>query len=131
MRAPVLAGSEGGPAARRSGSPAMVWRGPTVHHPSVEATYPGSGEGDPLAVPGVDREGRDRSEDAVTLDVDGELFDLLPDLQGGTHYTWLTGPRHGYGFSLSPTTDESIAKHREHIRGFLAEIDPSTGYLGK
>jgi hypothetical protein len=109
----------------------MDWRVPTVHHGCVEAPSPRSGEGDALAVPGVHCEGRDRSEDAVTLDVDGELFDLLPDLQGGTHYTWLTGPHHGYGFSLSPTTDEPMEKHREHIRGFLAEIDPSTGYLGE
>ena len=130
MRALVLAGSDGGPAAGVRLA-AMDWRVPTVHHGFVEATYPGSSEGDPLAVPGVDREACDRSQDAVTLDVDGELFDLLPDLQGGTHYTWLTGRHHGYGFSLSPTTDESMEKHREHIRGFLAEIDPSTGYLGE
>jgi hypothetical protein len=30
-------------------------------------------------------------------EVDGELFAIRPDEQGGTDYTWLSGPNNGYG----------------------------------
>lgn len=66
---------------------------------------------------------------SFTLEVDGELFELRPDQYGGTDYSWLSGPNPGYGFSLSPTPNVSLEKHRENIRGFLAQIDPTTGYL--
>jgi hypothetical protein len=80
------------------------------------------------AVPGVapDPAG---SVPAVTLEVDGELFAVRPDRRGGTRYTWLTGPNAGYGYGESPTPDRSAEEHRRSIRGFLAQIDPATGYL--
>lgn len=68
---------------------------------------------------------------SFTLEVDGEVFELRPDQYGGTDYSWLSGPNPGYGFSLSPTPNVSLDKHRENIRGFLAEVDPTTGYLGE
>ena len=99
-------------------------------HGCVDATYPGGNDVDPLAVPSRYRETeRDAGVPASTLEVDGERFTVHPDGQGGTHYTWLSGKNPGYGFSLSPTPSESLDVHRENIRGFLAGVDPSTGYL--
>ena len=96
----------------------------------MDATYPRGNDLDPFAVPGVYRGAE--SEPGVpsfTLEVDGELFDLRSDEQGGTHYTWLSGPNEGYGFSSSPTPRQSLEGHRENIRTFLAQIDPTTGYI--
>lgn len=79
----------------------------------------------------VARPGVARAEDAVPavrLGCDGELFELRPDKFGGTHYTWLSGPNPGYGFSVSPMADD-IERHRKNIRDFLAMIDPRTGYI--
>jgi len=97
---------------------------------SVDATYPGGKQADPLAVPGVYRVAE--SEPGVssyTLEVDGELFGLRSDGQGGTDYTWLSGPNKGYGFGLGPMPDQSLEAHRGNIRTFLAQIDPTTGYI--
>ncbi|MDG6103686.1 hypothetical protein Daura_24795 [Dactylosporangium aurantiacum] len=91
--------------------------------------YPDDSDGDPRAVPGVCPEPGDAAG-SVTLDVDGERFALRPNAFGGTDYTWLSGPNPGYGFGVSPTPDPSLDEHLEHIRGFLAQIDPATGYLG-
>jgi hypothetical protein len=66
---------------------------------------------------------------SFTLEVDGETFALSPDKFGGTDYTWLSGPNTGYGFSSSPTPNWSLDEHRENIRDFLAQIDPTTGYI--
>ena len=76
---------------------------------------------------------------AVTLDVDGELFEVRTDGRGGTHYTWLTGPNQGYGFGSGPiraygsgerpARDQTAEEHRAGIRAFLAGINPETGYL--
>jgi len=96
----------------------------------VDATYPGGNDGDPLAVPGVYHE--TESEPAVTsftIEVDGELFALRPAKHGGTDYTWLSGPNKDYGFSSSTTPNKSLEEHRERIRAFLAQIDPTTGYI--
>jgi hypothetical protein len=96
----------------------------------VKAVYPGDNDGGPKAVPGVCPEtGSGADVTSFTLEVDGEVFELRPDQYGGTDYSWLSGPNPGYGFSLSPTPKMSLDKHRENIRGFLAEIDPTTGYL--
>ena len=65
---------------------------------------------------------------ATQLVCDGETFELRPDEFGGTHYTWLTGPNRGYGFSASPTADD-VELHKANIRSFLAMIDPRTGYI--
>ena len=92
----------------------------------------GDGYGDLVALPGVDPTPEMAVPVAsVELDVDGEQFEIRPDQRGGTHYTWLTGPNSGYGFGGSPTHDASLDDHRENIRGFLAMIDPATGYIAE
>jgi hypothetical protein len=63
------------------------------------------------------------------LEVDGEMFALRPNEFGGTDYTWLSGPNRGYGFGASPTPNLSLDEHMENIRGFLAIVDPTTGYI--
>jgi hypothetical protein len=91
-----------------------------------------SGDGDgPPAVPAVYR-GTEGSPGPVlfTLDVDGERFAIRRAGYGGTAYDWLSGPNEGYGFGSSGTPDRPVEEHREHIRVFLAMIDPSTGYIG-
>ncbi len=94
----------------------------------MKAAYPG--DGDPEVVPGVCPE-TDSEADVTSfaLEVDGEVFALRPDQFRGTDYTWLSGPNPGYGFSVSPTPNVSPDEHRENIRDFLADIDPTTGYL--
>ncbi len=87
-------------------------------------------DAEPSGVPGVQPgTGEQPDGTTLTLEVDGERFALRPDEYGGTHYTWLTGRNDGYGFSLSPTPHHSAEQHRDHIRSFLAQIDPETGYL--
>lgn len=96
----------------------------------MDATVSRTPDDHPKAVPGVCHEpeiGADVT--SFTLEVDGEVFEVGPDQYGGTDYSWLSGPNPGYGFSLSPTPNVSLDKHRENIRWFLAEIDPTTGYL--
>lgn len=96
----------------------------------MEAIYPGGHDGDPLAVPGLHRDTESESGPASsTIEVDGEFFALRSDNQGGTDYAWLSGPNPGYGFGLSPTLNQSLEAHRESIRAFLAQIDPTTGYI--
>ena len=63
--------------------------------------------------------------------VDGETFGVRRrDSDGSHHYDWISGPNDGYGFSVSgggaPVGEEW---HTRAIRGFLAGIDPATGYL--
>lgn len=82
--------------------------------------------GDWAAWPGVNP--AHEAQPATTLDCDGEVFELRPAEHGGTHYTWLTGPNPGYGFTVSPTPDADD-EHRIHIRDFLSMIDPATGYI--
>jgi hypothetical protein len=81
------------------------------------------------AVPGVAPAEEDDSS-ATRLEVDGEVFDLRPAADGGAHYTWVNGPNPGYGFSISPAPN-TVDEHRAHIQGFLAMIDPITGYIGE
>lgn len=64
-----------------------------------------------------------------TLEVDGERFAIRQAGDGGTTYDWLSGPNQGYGFASSGTPNRSAEEHREHIRVFLAMIDPTTGYI--
>ena len=93
-----------------------------------------SGDGDgPPAVPAVYRGTEGRPGPVLfTLDVDGERFAIRRAAwgQGGTDYDWLSGPNKGYGFGSSGTPNRSVEEHREHIRAFLAMIDPNTGYIG-
>jgi hypothetical protein len=103
---------------------------PTAHDVYVKAIYPGDSDGDPGDVPAVHPETESETDvPSFMLEVDGERFALRPDKQGGTHYTWLSGPNPGYGFSQSPTPNMSRDEHRENIRSFLAQVDPSTGYI--
>jgi hypothetical protein len=67
---------------------------------------------------------------SLTLEVDGEMFALRPNEFGGTDYAWHSGPNPGYGFGASPTSGLSLDEHIENIRGFLAVVDPTTGYIG-
>lgn len=96
----------------------------------MKAIYPDSGSGDPEAGPGLCPE----TDGATgvrpcTLGADGEVFALSPNEFGGTDYAWLSGPNPGHGFGVSPTPDLSLDAHLENIRGFLAQVDPATGYI--
>ena len=92
---------------------------------------PSGGEHDPLAVPDVYRGPEGRPAPVLfTLTVDGEMLAIRPAAGGGTNYDWLSGPNKGYGFGSSGTPTRSAKEHREHIRSFLAMIDPATGYIG-
>lgn len=63
-----------------------------------------------------------------TPDVDGEQFAIRRTGDGGTAYDWLSGPNKSYGFGSSGTPNRP-EEHRDSIRGFLAMIDPNTGYI--
>jgi hypothetical protein len=65
----------------------------------------------------------------LTVEVDGERFAIRQAGDGGTNYDWLSGPNKGYGFASSGTPNRSVEEHREHIRVFLAMIDPNTGFI--
>lgn len=96
----------------------------------MKPIHPDNGAGDREAVPGLRPETEGAADvTPLTLDVDGEMFTLRPDEFGGTDYTWLNGPNPGYGFGASPTSNLSVAEHMENIRGFLAVVDPITGYI--
>jgi len=66
----------------------------------------------------------------LTMDVDGESFELRQNGRGGTNYDWLSGTNDGYGFGASPTEGSSLDDHRQRIRDFLNGIDPATGFIG-
>jgi hypothetical protein len=87
----------------------------------------GTGGWAPLAALPNDARDHDTA-DCTRLTCDGEVFEVRSDRSRGTHYTWLTGPNPGYGFTASPTVDDDV-QHRSNIRGFLAMIDPETGYI--
>ena len=83
---------------------------PTVQDGWVKAIYPGDGDGDPEAVPGVRPETEGEAHvPSFTLEVDGEVFALRSDRQGGTHYTWLSGPNPRLRIQSEPDT--------EHVAG--------------
>ena len=89
----------------------------------------GSSDGEWAAFPAVNPSSAAGDEEAAsTLEVDGEVFELRPDGVGGTHYSWISGPHRGYGFTMSPTS-ESSAEHRANIQDFLSLIDSATGYI--
>ena len=92
-----------------------------------------SGDGDgPVAVPSVCRGAAgDPGPVLFTLDVDGERFAVRRTGGGGTAYDWLSGPNRDYGFGSSGAPDRPVTDHRESIRGFLAMVDPDTGYIGR
>jgi hypothetical protein len=91
----------------------------------------GDGERDPQAVPGLYRGPEGRPGPVLfTLDVDGEVFAVRQGWGGGTAYDWLSGPNPGYGFGSSAPANRPEPEHEEDIRGFLAQIDPATGFIG-
>lgn len=87
------------------------------------------------AIPDNGRE--ERAASARRLSCDGETFELRPEQSGGTHYTWLSGPNQGYGFTTSavlPDAEPGRIDDEEHlasIRAFLSMIDPETGYIAE
>ena len=82
----------------------------------------GSDDGDWAAFPTVGPSSKPEDE-ASTLEVDGEVFELRPDGFGGTHCSWISGQNPGYGFGTSPTPD-SLEQHRASIRNFLSIVGP-------
>ncbi len=68
---------------------------------------------------------------ATTIHVDGEVFSVTSSEQPNTSdYVWVSGPNPGYGFGMSgPVADPTLEEHRVLIRGFLATVDPRTGYI--
>ena len=81
----------------------------------------------------MDRGPRDQSPGRLQLTVDGEVFDVAydPSQPGAYHYTRLTGPAPGYGFTSrrSDYGKSSTDEHVEAIRSFLRMVDPVTGYI--
>jgi hypothetical protein len=78
--------------------------------------------------------GDDRdAEPPNRVQVDGEVFDVVAerDRPGQVHYTWVSGPNPGYGFSTgtSDGREMSDADIEASIRNFLAQVDPETGYI--
>ncbi|WBB69344.1 hypothetical protein [Micromonospora sp. WMMD812] len=72
--------------------------------------------------------------DPIRMTVDGEEFrvGVRAESPGTYDFDWLTGP-HEYGFALSRSGGYELSRSEmeEAIRGFLAEIDPATGYLAE
>jgi hypothetical protein len=81
-------------------------------------------------VPGVDT-GPDAQPGPLlhTLEVDGEVFAVRRSRGGGTDYDRISGRNDGYGFGSSAGPELPEEEHRRNIRGFLAMIDPATGYI--
>ena len=73
------------------------------------------------------------SPDRLRLTVDGDVFDVAydPEQPGAYHYTRLTGPAPGHGFTSrrSDQARSTTAEHVEAIRSFLDVVDPVTGYM--
>ena len=65
------------------------------------------------------------------ITVEGQTFAVRTRIEdGSTHYDWISGPNHGYGFSTSGGPSLlSLDQHSASIRDFLSGIDPATGYL--
>ncbi|MEU2611247.1 hypothetical protein ABZ570_06610 [Micromonospora sp. NPDC007271] len=70
--------------------------------------------------------------DPIMLTVDGEEFRVRvrADQPGSYDFDWLSGP-HDYGFGHFGPRALSRSELEEAIRGFLAGIDPATGYLAE
>jgi hypothetical protein len=69
----------------------------------------------------------------IRVEVDGQLFEILarPDRPGQYDVAWVSGPNPGYGFSSASSDGSamSMGDFEEAIRGFLAQVDPETGYI--
>ena len=77
--------------------------------------------------------GPDASAGAMNVDIAGEVFSIRerPGEPGVYDFTWLTGPNPGYGFTLGTSDHAPLPAEylEDEARGFLAQIDPETGYL--
>jgi hypothetical protein len=94
-------------------------------------TIPDGDDGSPAAVPGVYRGPGGRPGPVLfRLAVDGELFAVREGGDGGTVYDWLSGLNDGYGFGSTGSPARSVDEHWDAIRSFLADIDPTTAFLG-
>ncbi|WAU83087.1 hypothetical protein O1Q96_27400 [Streptomyces sp. Qhu-G9] len=73
------------------------------------------------------------TDEPLRISVDGEEFAVSqPDDSPGTyHFTWLTGPDPAYGFMSAshPPTQATRPDLEEAARDFLAQVDPTTGYI--
>ena len=97
--------------------------------------FPGRGasmspEAEPGSVPECLRTGYE--DDPVVMTVDGQDFRIRARAEepGVYDIDWLSGP-HDYGFTSAvgdraPITPQEAV---EHIRGFLVQINPATGYI--
>ena len=66
------------------------------------------------------------------LTVDGQKFRIRARAnEPGTYdFDWLSGPHdYGFGISRSDRFELTLPEMEEAIRGFLAQINPATGYL--
>lgn len=63
--------------------------------------------------------------------VNGETFRVRRRDRWTYDYDWVSGANPGYGFTSgsSVAVKRTREDHEEAIRGFLAGIDPQTGYL--
>lgn len=69
----------------------------------------------------------------VHVQVDGERFEVRERSNGSGQYdfAWISGPNAGYGFSAvrSDRSPMSRGYLEAHIRNFLRNVNPETGYL--
>lgn len=67
------------------------------------------------------------------VEIDGQVFDVAAsrDRPGQYHFNWVSGLNPGYGFSVGTSDGRAMSDaETEHaIRGFLAQVDPETGYI--
>ncbi|MGK5445070.1 hypothetical protein ACSNN7_25030 [Micromonospora sp. URMC 105] len=66
----------------------------------------------------------------IMMTVDGQQFRIRERAEqpGEYDFDWLSGP-HDYGFGITSGSAMTLPEMEEAIRNFLAEIDPTTGYL--
>jgi hypothetical protein len=104
-------------------------------HPGHAAQIGGTGmstEPQPGLIPEHLRISYQRS--AVMVTVDGQDFRVCERAQqpGTYDFDWLNGPNeYGFGISRSADCPMSLPEMKDTIRGFLAGIDPVTGYLAE
>jgi hypothetical protein len=71
-------------------------------------------------------------DDPVVMTIDGQDFRIRARAEepGAYDFDWLSGPHdYGFGISRSDVSAMSLPEMEEAIRGFLAQIDPATGYI--
>jgi len=75
----------------------------------------------------------DGTSPPLRLVVDGEQFDVRerPGRRGQYDFAWVSGPNPGYGFTSARSDGQpaSTAELQDDIRGFLAQVDPETGFI--